>query len=163
MNQNLIFRPPDAPSQSCVFTAGVTMARDLGRRLGLRGVLVEESESWESWRVTQLMTFARWFTLQLPHKCTLQKHHRLAYPQTVDTLEGIFAFLGLPLALAPALPARGISRVGRSVRPLRVGSTVHTDRIILGNTHTRWGITRRTGENSGSGKERWRHIGKTCK
>lgn len=60
--------PPDAPSHSCVFTEGVTMARDLGRRLGLRGVLVEESESWESWTVTQLMTFVRWFTLQLPHK-----------------------------------------------------------------------------------------------
>lgn len=76
-SQNDSHKPPDAPSQSCVFTDGVTTARDLecvllstklGRRLGLRGVLVEESESWESWTVTQLMTFVRWFTLQLPDK-----------------------------------------------------------------------------------------------
>lgn len=48
----------------------MTTARDLearvllfsvkfGRCLGLRGVLLDESESCESWTVTQLMTFVR--------------------------------------------------------------------------------------------------------
>lgn len=37
----------------------------LARPLGLRGLLVDESESCESWTVTQLITLARWLAPEL--------------------------------------------------------------------------------------------------
>lgn len=54
-----------------------------------------------------------------------------SYSQAVNTLEGVFAFLRLPLALAPALLARGISRVGRCVGSLGVRSALNADSIVL--------------------------------
>lgn len=66
--------PLVTPSHGWVFSEGITTARDLepcpllsaklGKRLGLRGLHVDESESCESCTVTQLMTLARWFALQ---------------------------------------------------------------------------------------------------
>lgn len=50
-------------SPGWLFTEGMMMARDLvGWEvvLGLRGLLVEESESWESCTVTQLITLVLW-------------------------------------------------------------------------------------------------------
>ena len=48
-------------SPGWLFTEGMMMARDLAGGwelvLGLSGLLVEESESWESCTVTQLITF----------------------------------------------------------------------------------------------------------
>lgn len=65
-------------SPDWVFTKGRMMARDLekewevwdeeellARPLGLRGLLVDESESCESWTVTQLITLARWLAPEL--------------------------------------------------------------------------------------------------
>lgn len=37
----------------------------VARRLGLRGLLIDESESCESCTVTQLITLARWLTPEL--------------------------------------------------------------------------------------------------
>lgn len=56
------------------------------------------------------------------------------HPQTVHTSERVSALLGLPLALAPALPARNVGRVGGRVRTLRVGAALHADGIVLENT-----------------------------
>lgn len=53
------------------------------------------------------------------------------HPQTVDTFKRISALLGLPLALAPALSARGVGGVGGCVRALGVGPTLNTGSIIL--------------------------------
>lgn len=65
-------------SPGWAFTGGTMMARErdkgldvstkLGRCLGLRELLVEESESCESWTVTQLMTLDRWGAPQLQQK-----------------------------------------------------------------------------------------------
>lgn len=58
-------------SPGWLFTEGVTMARDLAGWvvvLGLRGLLVEESESWESCTVTQLITFVLWLVPELHEK-----------------------------------------------------------------------------------------------
>lgn len=53
------------------------------------------------------------------------------HPQTVDTFKRISALLGLPLALSPALSARGVGSVGGCVWALCVGPTLNTDSIIL--------------------------------
>lgn len=55
-------------SPGWLFTEGMMMARDLvGWEvvLGLRGLLVEESESWESCTVTQLITLVLWLVPEL--------------------------------------------------------------------------------------------------
>lgn len=55
-------------SPGWLFTEGMTMARDLAGWelfLGLSGLLVEESESWESCTVTQLITFVLWLVPEL--------------------------------------------------------------------------------------------------
>lgn len=57
-----------APSPGWLFTEGMMMARDLAGcevALGLRGLLVEESESWESCTVTQLITLVLWLVPEL--------------------------------------------------------------------------------------------------
>lgn len=53
------------------------------------------------------------------------------HPQAVDTFERVSALLGLPLALAPAFPARGVGSVGGRVWALCVGPTLDTDGIVL--------------------------------
>lgn len=53
------------------------------------------------------------------------------HPQAVDAFKRISALLGLPLALAPALPARGVGGVGGCVWTLCVGAALHADGIIL--------------------------------
>lgn len=55
----------------------------------------------------------------------------LSYPQAVNTLEGVFAFLRFPLALSPALPSRGASRVCRGVGSLSVRPALDADGIVL--------------------------------
>lgn len=55
-------------SAGWLFTDGMMMAMDLvGWEvvLGLRGLLVEESESWESCTVTQLITLVLWLVPEL--------------------------------------------------------------------------------------------------
>lgn len=56
-------------SPDWVCTDGMMMAMDLvvGRKVvfGLRGLLVDESESWESWTVTQLITLVLWLVAEL--------------------------------------------------------------------------------------------------
>lgn len=55
-------------SPGWLFTEGMIMARHLvGCEvvLGLRGLLVEESESWESCTVTQLITLVLWLVPEL--------------------------------------------------------------------------------------------------
>lgn len=57
-----------ALSPGWLFTEGVMTARDLAGcevALGLRGLLVEESESWESCTVTQLITLVLWLVPEL--------------------------------------------------------------------------------------------------
>lgn len=53
------------------------------------------------------------------------------HPQAVDTFKRISALLGLPLALAPALSARGIGGVGGCVWAFCVGATLNADGIVL--------------------------------
>lgn len=58
-------------SPGWLFTEGMMMARDLvGCEvvLGLRGLLVEESESWESCTVTQLITLVLWLVPELQER-----------------------------------------------------------------------------------------------
>lgn len=58
-------------SPGWLFTEGMMMARDLvGWEvvLGLRGLLVEESESWESCTVTQLITLVLWLVPELQER-----------------------------------------------------------------------------------------------
>lgn len=55
----------------------------------------------------------------------------LIYPQAVDTFKWVSTLFGLPLALAPALSARGIRSVGGCVWTLCIGPTLNTDSIIL--------------------------------
>ena len=55
-------------SAGWLFTDGMMMAMDLvgwEEVLGLRGLLVEESESWESCTVTQLITLVLWLVPEL--------------------------------------------------------------------------------------------------
>uniref|UniRef100_A0A0E9W8G2 Uncharacterized protein n=1 Tax=Anguilla anguilla TaxID=7936 RepID=A0A0E9W8G2_ANGAN len=55
----------------------------------------------------------------------------MVFLQTVDTLEGVFALFGFPLALSPALSPWCIGRVGGRVWALRVCPTLNADRVII--------------------------------
>ena len=58
-------------SPDWLFTEGTMTARALAGCegvLGLRGLLVDESESWESCTVTQLITLGLWLAPELQEK-----------------------------------------------------------------------------------------------
>lgn len=79
-------------SPGWVCTDGMMMAMDLvvGRKevFGLRGLLVDESESWESWTVTQLITLVLWLVPELQEE---MKHFSKSHPDEAHLRDGRLA------------------------------------------------------------------------